>query len=178
MWEMLISMAVFERVLLLICVVGLLAYLLTILSRKNIVRGKDGISITDVFSGKKETFQLKPVWSTTIDDKDSVGFYNFGNYTKFFGQRWNSVLHREGFLLVRQIADPSFDFGNDLIIGYTFWVFDISDCNIQSSLLSLIVDKARQFERIVVVVKEEDRIHVKTISPENSVLKNIHIVQV
>lgn len=180
MWEFLSKITVFERTFILILASALCYFALRILSKKTIRKDKDGLEISDSnprSSGKKGKSILKPVWSLVIDDSE-IGIYSIGNWTTIYGDRWNSAIHKEGYSAITKLPKKKIEISENEFIDFDFWVFDLTNTNVQSQLLSILVDISKEFDSIIVLIRSENSGSVKTISPEYSVQKNIRVVKV
>lgn len=153
----------------------LIVFIIYVLSKKNIIKNKDGISITDSVQKKEISHEwITPVWSKLLPNgKDNIGVYSFGNYTRIYGNHWNSTLDIAGHKLIKKIVDPSYDIGEGNMINYDFWIFDIRNMNIHSTLLSLFVDKSKLFKQLYIIADSKSIPDLKPILPENSKIKNI-----
>ena len=98
-------------------------------------------------------------WNTPIllegKKVGDIGFEICGTYGLIHGNFWNSAIHQEGYQELNKLWKiPEF-------IPYQTYelefIFDITNTNLQSRLLSIIIDKTRIYSKIILLCKEEQK---------------------
>lgn len=176
--ELLKIITVWERWFVLILLAFTVYFVLRILSRKNFLKTKDGIEIVESIEhkpGRKE-YSLEPTWEKTTPN-GKIGFYSFGNCTKFFGKFWNSKLDVESYNIIRSIITPEIYISFSAVsVKYDNWIFDIRNANCTSGLISVIIDKSKQFKEIIVVTQLDNTVELKPLDPAFSNIQNVKVV--
>lgn len=102
----------------------------------------------DILSDNSITKGIDISWKATVLEKEQVGFIIPSDYVIIYGNYWNNE-HHEGYKLLKEKWTSQ----NKI---------NLSDCNITSPFISIMVSKAKEFANLSPIIS----LHIKCLSDQ------------